>query len=118
KLQPVYVGDVAHAALKALQTPESQGKVYELGGPRTYTYRTLIELLLGHMQRRRLLLPLPFAIWKALALVGAILPAPPITRAQVVLMERDNVVAKSASSFEELGLKPTALEDILLQYTL
>ncbi len=118
KLQPVYVGDVAHAALKALQTPASQGKVYELGGPRTYTYRALLELVLGHMQRRRLLLPLPFAIWNALAAVGAILPAPPITRAQVVLMEHDNVVAKSALSFEELGLEPTALEDILPQYTL
>jgi NADH dehydrogenase len=116
KLQPVYVGDVANAALKALQNSVSQGKTYELGGPRTYTYRALIELLLSHMKRRRLLLPLPFVIWKALARVGAILPTPPITRAQVVLMERDNVVAKSALSFGDLGIEPTALEDILPQY--
>jgi NADH dehydrogenase len=115
KLQPVYVGDVAKAALKVLQTPASQGKVYELGGPHTYTYRALIELLLGYTRRRRLLLPLPFAIWKALAAVAAILPAPPITRAQVVLMERDNVVAKSALSFKDLDVVPTALEDILPQ---
>ena len=118
KLQPVYVGDVAQAALKALQDPVSQGKTYELGGPRTYTYRALIELLLDHMKRRRLLLPLPFAIWKALSAVAAILPSPPITRAQVVLMERDNVVAKSALTFEDLGLEPAALEDILSRYAL
>ncbi|MGI9403330.1 MAG: complex I NDUFA9 subunit family protein [Hyphomicrobium sp.] len=118
KLQPVYVGDVAHAALKALQNPVSQGKIYELGGPRTYTYRALIELLLGNMKRQRLLLPLPFAIWKALSAAAAILPSPPITRAQVVLMERDNVVAKSALSFDELGIEPTALEDILPEYVL
>ncbi len=118
KLQPIYVGDVAQAAVKALQDPVSQGKTYELGGPRTYTYRALIELLLGHMKRRRLLLPLPFAIWKTLSAIAMILPSPPITRAQVVLMERDNVVAKSALSFDELGIKPTALEDILPQYVL
>lgn len=116
RLQPVYVSDIANAALKTLQNPVSQGQIYELGGPRTYTYRALIELLLRQMKRRRLLLPLPFAIWKALAAVGAILPAPPVTRAQVVLMERDNVVAKSASSFEDLDIEPAALEDILPQY--
>ena len=90
------------------------------GGQRVWcrqpTYRALIELLLSHMKRRRLLLPLPFAIWKTLAAVGAILPAPPITRVQVVLMERDNLVAKSALSFEDLGIEPTALEDILPRY--
>ncbi|MCP4779298.1 MAG: NAD-dependent epimerase/dehydratase family protein [Hyphomicrobium sp.] len=116
KLQPVYVGDVANAALKALQNSVSQRQTYELGGPRTYTYRALIDLLLSHMKRRRFLLPLPFEIWKALAGIGAILLAPPITRAQVVLMERDNVVAKSALSFEDLGIEPTTPEDILPQY--
>lgn len=116
RLQPVYVGDVANAALNALQNPVSQGQIYELGGPRTYTYRALIELLLRQMKRRRLLLPLPFAIWKALAAVGAMLPASPITRAQVVLMERDNVVSKSALSFKDLDVVPTALEDVLAQY--
>lgn len=118
KLQPVYVCDVARAVLKALQNGALRGKNYELGGPRTYTYRALLELLLSHMKRQRLLLPLPFAIWKALSVVAATLPAPPITYAQVALMEHDNVVAKSALSFDELNLKPTALEDVLPQYKL
>jgi len=118
KLQPVYVCDVALAVLKALQNGASRGKTYELGGPRTYTYRALLELLLSHMKRQRLLLPLPFAIWRALSVVAAALPAPPITYAQVALMEHDNVVPKSALSFDELNVKPAALEDILPQYDL
>jgi NADH dehydrogenase len=112
KLQPVYVCDVALAVLKALQNGALRGKNFELGGP------ALLELLLSHMKRQRLLLPLPFAIWKALSVVAATLPAPPITYAQVALMEHDNVVAKSALSFDELYLKPTALEDVLPQYKL
>jgi len=104
--------------LPLLQNGASRGKTYELRGPRTYTYRALLELLLSHMKRQRLLLPLPFAIWRALSVVAATLPAPPITYAQVALMEHDNVVPKSALSFDELNVKPAALEDILPQYDL
>ena len=39
KLQPVYVSDVAEAVARALATPAAEGKVYELGGPRVYTYK-------------------------------------------------------------------------------
>lgn len=117
KLQPVYVNDVAEATLKALQHPISQGKTYELGGPSVYSYRALIELVLCQAKQRRLLLPLPFPVWDFLASAASILPNPPLTRAQVTLMKRDNTVAKSALSLEDLGVESTALEDILPRYT-
>ena len=116
KLQPVYVGDVAEAALKSLTLPNSQEKTYELGGPHVYDYRTLIELVLGHAKRRRLLMPLPFPVWDALAAVGSILPSPPLTPTQVSLMKRDNVVAKAALTLADLGVNATPLEDILPSY--
>ena len=56
RLQPIYVADVAEAVLMALTTPSSHGKVYELGGPRIYRYRALIELLLRETGRSRLLI--------------------------------------------------------------
>jgi len=117
RLQPVYVGDVAAAAVSALSHAGAPGKTYELGGPRVYSYRALVELVLGRAKRRRLLLPMPFPLWDILALLGSILPTPPITRAQVALMKHDNVVAKTALSLEDLGVTPTALEDILPSYT-
>lgn len=116
-LQTVYVGDVAQAALRALQKPKSQGQTYELGGPQAYTYRKLIELVLTQTSKRRLLLPLPFFVWDFLAAVASVLPAPPLTKDQVTLMRRDNVVAKNARTLHSLGVKATALEKILPKYS-
>lgn len=67
RLQPVYVDDVAAAVVKALATPEAAGQLFELGGPRVYTYRELVRLVLDVTGRRRLLLPVPYAAWNALA---------------------------------------------------
>ena len=116
KLQPVYVGDVAEATLRALTHPDAPGKTYELGGPGIYSYRALVELVLSQANRRRLLLPLPFPVWHVLTMLASILPSPPLTRAQVTLMKRDNVVAKAALSLEDLGIEATALEEMLPNY--
>ena len=116
RLQPVYVGDVAEAALRALTHPEAAGKTYELGGPEVYSYRALVKLVLARSKRRRLLLPLPFPVWQALAALASLLPSPPLTRAQVVLMKQDNVVTKGATSLDDLDIEATALEDVLRDY--
>ena len=42
QFQPVYVGDVAEAFVRALDEDESHGKAYDLVGPRTYTLRELV----------------------------------------------------------------------------
>ena len=116
KLQPVYVGDVAEAVARALAIEAAQGQVYELGGPRAYTYKALLQLLLRQLGRRRLLLPVPYFVWELLAAVMAPLPKRPISRDQVVLMKRDNVVGPKALSFAELGLAPSSVEAILPAY--
>ena len=110
------MGDVAEAALKSLTLPNSPGKTYELGGPHVYSYRALIELVLGQAKKRRLLMPLPFPVWDALAAVASMLPSPPLTPAQVSLMKRDNVVAKAGLTLADLGVNATPLEDILPNY--
>jgi NADH dehydrogenase len=116
KLQPVYVGDVAEAVERALATEAASGRIYELGGPRTYTYKALLQLLLRQLGRRRLLMPVPYFAWEVLAAAVAPLPKRPISRNQVVLMKRDNVVGPKALSFAELGLAPSAVEEILPSY--
>lgn len=117
RLQPVFVGDVAEAVCRSLRHPNAPGATYELGGPQVYSYRALIELILQQAQRRRLLLPLPFALWDLLALLSALLPTPPITRAQVTLMKQDNVVPEAALTLRDLGIEPTALEKVLPSYS-
>ncbi len=116
RLQPVYVDDVAKAVTKVLAEPRLRGRVYELGGPRTYTYRALLRLMLRQLGRRRLLLPLPFFVWELLADVMSLLPNPPVTRDQITLMKRDNVVGPGALSFTDLGIEPAAVEAVLPAY--
>jgi uncharacterized protein YbjT (DUF2867 family) len=112
KLQPVYVGDVAEAVARALATPAAEGKVYELGGPRVYTYKALVRLVLTQLGRKRLLMPFPFFAWEILVS----LPYRPLSRDQVKLMKKDNVVGAQALGLAALGIEPTPVEAILPTY--
>jgi len=112
-LQPVFVGDVAKACVVVLADPSTQGKTYELGGPRVYTYKALLQLVLKQANRRRVLVPAPFFLWDRLAAIMAFLPNPPLTRDQVKLMKRDNVIEGNESTLEDLGISPVSVEEIL-----
>ena len=116
RLQPVYVEDVAAAVAAALATPEAAGKLYELGGPRVYTYKALVQLVLDRTGRSRLLLPVPYSFWLALAALMAPLPQRPISRDQVKLMQKDNVVSPGALAFADLGISATPLETVAPSY--
>ena len=113
KLQPVFVGDVAEACAKVLADPSTQGRVYELGGPRVYAYEDLVRLVIEGIDRRTALIPVPFLVWEVLAAVAALLPNPPLTRDQVKLMRRDNVVGSEALTLGDLGIRPFVLEEAL-----
>ncbi len=116
RFQPVYVGDVAEAILAGLERPEAAGRTYELGGPKVYTFKELLEYVLRVTGRRRLLLPLPFPLARLQARLLELLPNPPLTRDQVTLLERDNVVSPGAAGLAELGITPTPLEVVVPDY--
>lgn len=113
RLQPVHVDDVAAAVARALEEPGTAGRTYELGGARVHSYRAIVAAVLAHHRRRRPLLPVPFAAWRLLAALASVLPAPPLTRDQVALMEVDSVVGTDAGTFADLGIEPRALDDVL-----
>ena len=75
-----------------------------------------MELLLRHLQQKRLLVPVPYFVWRVQAALLGVLPNPPLTYDQVVLMKRDNVVSAGASTFADLGINPTAVETQLPLY--
>jgi uncharacterized protein YbjT (DUF2867 family) len=116
RFQPVYVGDVADAVLKCLEDPATGGRTYELGGPKVYTFRELIELLLREIRRKRVLVDLPFGVAAFQARLMSILPNPPLTLDQVELLKRDNVVSSGALTLATLGIEATAVEGILRTY--
>ena len=114
--QPVYVGDVADAVDAILEDPATAGRTYELGGPRVITFRELMQVVLRETGRKRWLLPIPLAIAEVEALFLELLPVPPLTRDQVKLLSRDNVVDPDALTLKDLGITATALEAIVPTY--
>jgi len=116
RFQPVYVGDVSKAYLAILADPASRRRTYELGGPDIYTFRQLMELLLSEIDRKRLLLPLPFFAAEILGALLQVLPKPPITRDQVKLLKADNIVNGIAPGLADLGIEPQSLKVILPVY--
>jgi NADH dehydrogenase len=117
KFQPVYVGDVADAAVVALDSEAARGKTYELGGPHVYSFKRLMQILLKTIRRKRLLVPIPWAIAYAQGSVLQLLPDPPLTRDQVKLLESDNVVSEGALTLGDLGIdQPHSVEVIVPTY--
>lgn len=115
RLQPVHVDDVALAVLRMLSGAGGKRKVFELGGAGIYTYREVVEQVLATLDRKRRLVPVPFGVWRLLAMVLKVLPNPPLTADQVMLMQRDNVASQAFGTFADLGVKQRALADCLAQ---
>ncbi|HEV2333986.1 MAG TPA: complex I NDUFA9 subunit family protein [Stellaceae bacterium] len=116
RFQPVYVGDVADAVIRCIDDPATAGRTYELGGPKVYTFRALVELLLAEIRRKRLLVNLPFGLASLEARLLSLLPHPPLTPDQVEMLKRDNVVSSGAVTLAALGITPTAVEAVLPGY--
>ena len=113
RLQPAYVEDVAQAIAAAADREDARGITFECAGPRVYSYAELLRIVAQAAGVKRILLPFPFAIWHALALICEVLPSPPITRNQVDLMATDNVAKPDAAGFSRLGIAPQSVEAVL-----
>jgi NADH dehydrogenase len=97
RFQPVFVGDVAEAIAMAVDGDTQAGTTYELGGPEVKTFRQLLDFVLATIERRRLLMPLPFGLAALQATFLQFLPKPPLTPDQVRLLHVDNVVSQDAT---------------------
>jgi uncharacterized protein YbjT (DUF2867 family) len=129
RFQPVFVGDVAEVAARAADGVVPGGRMYELGGPEIRSLRELVEYVLAVTERRRKVvsLPLPAARLQARALeiahaltLGLLPDVLRLTRDQVTLLQRDNVVSAAAlaegRTFEGLGIVPESFEAIAPTY--
>jgi NADH dehydrogenase len=116
KVQPVYVGDVGAAAVAVLARPETAKTVFELGGPRVYTYREIAALVLREIDRQKRIVGVPAGFMKIAGFFAEFLPVPPLTHDQVDLLVADNVARPGAPGLAQLGIAPTAAEAILPMY--
>jgi uncharacterized protein YbjT (DUF2867 family) len=120
KLQPVFVGDVAEAIALAAEGKARAGTVYECGGPEVKSFRDIMEFVLATTERRRLLLPIPFAAAKLQGSFLQFFPNPPLTPDQVELLKADNVVSEAAVRearvLPALGIEPASIGAIVPGY--
>jgi len=116
QLQPVFAGDVAEAVRACLENPQTAGQTYELGGPRAYTFRALMEIILRETGRKRFLLPVPTPLMMAQATIAGFIPGSPLNRDVVKFAQSDNVVAEGAKTFTDLHIVPDSIEAIVPQY--
>ena len=114
RFQPVFVGDVAQAIVTGLSRQD--GRTYELGGPGTYSFKELLQLILRETGRRRALIPMPFALASLKAAFLQLLPKPLLTMDQVRLLKKDNVVSPTAAGLADLGITPTSVEAVIPSY--
>ncbi|MGH6792675.1 MAG: complex I NDUFA9 subunit family protein [Methyloceanibacter sp.] len=116
RLQPVFVDDVAEAVSNILTDPGTVGRTYELAGPGVYTLRELVTMTLHLMGKRRLLVPVPFAVAEIQVRLFELLPNPPLTTGQVDLLKADNVVSGALPGLYELKIQPKTVEEVIPTY--
>jgi NADH dehydrogenase len=120
KFQPVYVGDVAQAVVAAIEGRAKPGAIYELGGPKVYSFKELLDKIGEYTMRKRAYVPIPF--WAATMQAALVqwLPNAPLTVDQVRMLRSDNVVSQRAKDegliLESLGIKPHSVEAIVPDY--
>jgi uncharacterized protein YbjT (DUF2867 family) len=110
------VCDVATAIVHCLETAQTAGRTYELGGPTVYTFRELMMIVVRETQRHCVLLPLPFGVASLMAAFLRFLPKPPLTPDQVKLLKIDNVASEEMPGLKDLGINPTTVEVIVPTY--
>ncbi len=117
RFQPVFVEDVAAAVVAALEGGHTiTGQTFELGGPKIYSFRQMMELMMEVTTVKRLLIPIPFWFAMMKAFFLQMLPNPLLTVDQVRLLKNDTVVGEGARGLSDLGITPTPAEIVLPTY--
>ncbi len=116
KFQPVYVDDVAQAITTVLERRDTAGKTYELGGPKVFTFKEILQYIGEVTGQKRALVPIPYSVAGLMGSITQLLPNPMLTSDQVRLLKYDNIVSEEALTFADLGITPTPVEAVVPEY--
>jgi len=116
KFVPIYVGDVAKAIVKTLDLNNSEPEIYELGGPKNYSFKELMEILLIEIKKKRFLIPIPFGMAKFQSYFLQMMSNPLLTPDQVEMLKHNNIVSGDYPTLKDLGVSGTPIHNILPKY--
>lgn len=114
KFQPIWVEDVATAFVSCLQNTDTYGKIYELGGPKVYTLRQLVQQVADILGKKRIIIGLNDALSMLQGFMLGLMPIKLMTRDNIKSMQVDNVCKNGFP--EVFGFAPTALETLVPDY--
>lgn len=116
-IQPVYVSDVSKAIITSLHGDETNGNIYELGGPDIYSFEDLMKLTLRSINKnKKPILKIPYFLANLMAFFIEFMPQPLITRDQIKLLKVDNKVQKKSMGFSSLKITPRSIKKIVPEY--
>ena len=116
KFVPIYVGDVAKAVVKTLDLNNTEPEIYELGGPKNYSFKELMEILLIEIKKKRFLIPIPFGMAKFQSYFLQMMSNPLLTPDQVEMLKHNNIVSGDYPTLKDLGVSGTPIHNILPKY--
>jgi NADH dehydrogenase len=96
RLQPAYVEDVAEAIGRTMQRAETPSTIFEFGGPRVYSYEEFLRAVAHQAGLAPRLIPIPLAVWHALAWTSEMFPSPFLTQSSGTDANRHRVIAGAA----------------------
>ncbi len=106
KFQPVLIDDVVNFVLNIVDTPKLNKKSFDLAGPEIFSYKEFYVTIYEIMKKKRVLVPVPFAIMRPVVNIGQIFPFFPINREQLSLFETDNIIKYESSGFNYFKISP------------
>jgi uncharacterized protein YbjT (DUF2867 family) len=111
--QPVWVEDVVSCFVGALDDPSTAGRAYELGGPESYGFEQLVDLVAEAEEIQTLKVHLPVWLMRpVVGVMGRAFPSFPITPDQLTMLLEDNV-CDIAEMRETFGIEPASIHDHL-----
>ncbi len=116
RMQPIYVGDVAHCFVEAAINDGISNKTYEIGGPDAITFNEILDTIMRVMQKKRIKIHLPMAMFKPLAfLMEKTMSNPPLNRDQLIMLREDNVCDIEEMK-RDFNIQPMRFEDTIRTY--
>ncbi len=118
KFQPILVTDVTDAIMKAIETKNNEGKIYEIGGPKIISFGDMVKSILKSINKKRFVVGMPMPLAKIQSSITDLLPIPPIlTKDQCeILSEADNVVSNNHLTLRDLNINPSDVEEAMKKW--
>jgi uncharacterized protein YbjT (DUF2867 family) len=116
RLQPVFVGDVAEAVMRAIADPSSIGQTYQLCGPRVYSLREIVLLIADTLNLNRPVIRLSPTLGRLQARLMEFVPGKPFSMDNYRSLSVHNICDKSGLSQRDLGIRASAMEPVIRRY--